>query len=697
LQKRWLKPGRLLVIAGLMSLVLVPSTQAGGPGVAAQAQSFPRYDFTDRLIVKLRDPRTARVQILSADHLGSLNAAAGVTLEHFRPMSGGAHVLKLPRRMTLAEAQAIAAKLSADPGVEYAEPDRRMFQMLVPNDLLYANQWHYKSPLTEVGGANLEGAWDVTIGDASVVVAVIDTGIVLHGDIDPARLVQGYDFISDVNKANDGNGRDADPSDPGDWVAASECSPGSPAQNSSWHGTHVAGTIGAATNNSIGVAGINWTSKILPIRALGKCGGSESDVIDGARWAAGLSVPLVPNNANPAKVLNLSLGGPGACSVAEQTAVNDIITAGAVVVVAAGNNNQDASGFSPANCNGVISVAAVNRSGGKASYSNFGPTVKIAAPGGENTPSADGVLSTSNSGPTTPVPSPGGDAYIYHAGTSMATPHVAGIASLMLSVNPTLTPSLVLSRIQATARAFPTSTGSVGGDCTTATCGAGIIDATAAVTARILASSANSVVFAGTPVGQPSAPQILTFTNNNNPAASIMTTAAVSITGTNAADFAISNAIPNTCNNTTIAPGGSCSLGVIFTPSALGARSASLAIPNDAANNPASVTLSGTAFVPPSPSAGGGGGCFIATAAYGTPMAREVRYLRAFRDQYLLPTAVGREVVRLYYNFSPPLAGYLRRHDRLRALARSGFTPLVALSKTIVSPQTLETETADRP
>jgi serine protease len=257
MKKIWLKKGRLLVVAGLMSLVLAPPhpTQARGPRDAAPAPSFPLHDFTDQLIVKLRDPQTARAQILSAGHLSTLNAAAGVALEHFRPMSGDAHVLKLPQLMTVAEAQAIAARLSADPSVEYAEPDRRMFPMLVPNDPQYVNQWHYKESTTEVGGANLPGAWDITTGVASVVVAVIDTGIRPHADL-VGRTVPGYDFISNLAVANDGDLRDAGPSDPGDWVIANECGPGSPARNSSWHGTHVAGTIGAATNNGVGVAGV---------------------------------------------------------------------------------------------------------------------------------------------------------------------------------------------------------------------------------------------------------------------------------------------------------------------------------------------------------------------------------------------------------------------------------------------------------
>ncbi|HVO67200.1 MAG TPA: S8 family serine peptidase [Syntrophales bacterium] len=548
-------------------------TLAGGGKDNVRLQTSLQYDYTDQLIVKYRGTSSALAEVLSAAKVNALSASAGVRLTHFRAMSGNVHVFKFPHRMTLAEATAAAQRLNTDPSVEYAEPDRRMFPMLVPNDPLYVNQWHYKSPNApdnELGGANLPGAWDITTGSSSVVVAVIDTGILPnHADIS-GRLVQGYDFIHDSLIANDGDGRDGDPSDPGDWITAAESAAGyfagCPVTNSSWHGTHVAGTIGAATNNGIGVAGINWVSKILPVRVLGKCGGYMSDIVDGMSWAAGLSVPGAPANANPAKVLNLSLGGSGACSTTMQNAIDSIIAANAIVVAAAGNSNIDASNFSPANCNGVISVAAVNRAGGRAYYSNYGTVVKIAAPGGAQSFAGDpnGVLSTLNSGTTAPVASPGGDIYQYYQGTSMAAPHVTGIVSLMLAQNRGLTPNQVLSGIQSAARAFPVGTGS---DCNTSICGAGIINAAAAVAAVIPAVADPGADVGITMTASPDPATIgnnLTYTitiSNIGPSNDVATGLAVTDTLPGSVTYVSATPSQGTCTGTSTV---TCDLGSII-------------------------------------------------------------------------------------------------------------------------------------
>ncbi|MBI3343491.1 MAG: S8 family peptidase [Gammaproteobacteria bacterium] len=483
----WLAAGLTLFL-----LLFTPSPQL----LAAEISLQPKLaKTTERLIVKLRDPAAAgQVHGLSSDRLHGLSVKAGVTLSYQRAMAGNLQLLKLPRRMNLAEAQTVTRRLQADPGVVYAEPDQIKFPRLVPNDTGYSNQWHYKAPTDETGGTNLPGAWDITTGSPGLTVAVIDSGILPHADL-AGRTTSGYDFVSEdapgvFLSANDGNGRDPDPTDPGDWISSEESLgtaaggffSGCSVSDSDWHGTHVAGTIAAATNNGAGVAGVNWGSKVLPVRVLGKCGGYDSDILDAMRWAAGLSVPGVPSNPNPARVLNMSLGGGSSgCSAAYQDAINQVNAAGAVVVAAAGNGNT-VSNSSPDSCNGVINVAATNRFGGKASYSNFGDKVALSAPGGEAFSNFDpnGILSTYNTGTTTPA----ADTYAYLQGTSFAAPHVAGIASLMLSANPNLNPAQVRSILQSTARIFPP-----GSTCNTNLCGAGIVNAAAAVAqARDLAS-----------------------------------------------------------------------------------------------------------------------------------------------------------------------------------------------------------------
>ncbi|MBE7530691.1 MAG: S8 family peptidase [Ardenticatenaceae bacterium] len=424
------------------------------------------------------------VGMSEGQELPVLSQAAGVTVTYVRPMSGDAHVLKLPTAVSPKEAAVMAAEMAKLDGVAYAEPDliktidgraQRLLYTpeLTPNDTQFNEQWHYMYTPGTSEGLNLVNAWNLYTGSNSTIVAVLDTGILNHTDL-AGKTVAGYDFIDDPFVGNDGDGRDSNPADPGDWILANECGGSHPADDSSWHGTHVAGTIAAATNNNLGVAGVNWNARILPVRVLGKCGGYTSDIVDGIRWSAGLAVTGVPANANPAKVLNLSLGGPGSCSTTEQNAVNAAVAAGSVVVVAAGNSNANASGFTPANCNNVITVAATNRTGSRAFYSNFGSTVEVSAPGGETTVAANGVLSTLDTGATTPNNS---NTYAFYQGTSMAAPHVAGLASLIVGLRPAYTPAQVLSLLQSTARPFPG-----GSTCNTSNCGAGIVDAYQALT-----------------------------------------------------------------------------------------------------------------------------------------------------------------------------------------------------------------------
>ncbi|MDR7271792.1 serine protease [Pelomonas saccharophila] len=448
-------------------------------GVASLAQ---RAASTDRLIVSYRDASQADVKDASVlravsvtanaldARLNAVNSALalrGAKARLLRQMGTGAHIYKLDKALSHGEMQSLANQLkAADANIAYAEPDRKMYPMMTPNDSSYSSQWDLYE---NTGGIRAPAAWDLATG-SGVVVAVIDTGYRPHADLS-GQIVAGYDMINDTAVSNDGSARDSDPSDPGDWVAAGECGTGEPASNSSWHGTHVAGTIAAKTNNASGVAGIAFNAKVQPVRVLGKCGGYTSDIADGMVWASGGSVSGLPANATPAKVINMSLGGGGACDTTSQNAINSARSRGTTVVVAAGNENQNASNSNPANCSGVIAVAATDRNGARAYYSNYGSIVTLAAPGGDvRSSSSNGILSTLNAG----TKAPGADSYAYYQGTSMATPHVAGVVALMYSAKPTATPDQIKAALVSSARAFP-------GSCSQ--CGAGILDAAAAVTA----------------------------------------------------------------------------------------------------------------------------------------------------------------------------------------------------------------------
>jgi len=456
----------ITILGQLLSPAAAIAMVGGGAGNA-----HLKNMYTDRLIVKFRITglQPAETALLNHVQVQEMNALAGISMRYIRPMSDHAHVLKLPYKMTVSEVKHYADALKRGMSISYAVPDVRVYPMLVPNDPLYAKQWHYKSSVKN--GMNLPGAWDITTGSRATVIAVIDTGILPHADLNPARIVPGYDFIADLVTANDGDGRDPDPTDPGDWAAG--------IHNSTWHGTHVAGTIGAWTNNGTGVAGVDWQGKILPLRVLGVGGGWSSDVVDAIVWAAGRSVPGVPANANPAQVINMSLGGSGTCSPVWQNAINTAVSAGVTVVVSAGNAASDAALVTPASCTNVITVAAHNNMSVMSYYSNFGATVEIMAPGGEQFFSNDpgGVLSTLDGGKTV---ARNDNIYTFYQGTSMAAPHISGLVALMRAVNPSLTPLQISTAIQTSARQFVR-----GGVCISnpGRCGGGIADARAAVLA----------------------------------------------------------------------------------------------------------------------------------------------------------------------------------------------------------------------
>ncbi len=352
----------------------------------------------------------------------ALGRGKALKLRHERTLGVGAELIGVDRKLDRVDAETLMRQIAADSDVIAIEPNIRLYPTLTPNDTFFNLQYGLQSG---VGGSNADQAWNLGFLGAGKIVAVIDTGYRPHVDLN-ANIINGYDFISNIGTANDGNGRDSSALDPGDWTTAGQCFPGSPASNSSWHGTHVAGTVAAVTNNAAGVAGMAFNARVLAVRALGTCGGTLADIADAVTWASGGAVAGIPAvGANQASVINMSLGGGGSCAGSVmQTAITGAISRGTTVVVAAGNSNGNVSGFTPASCtgNGLIVVGATDSNGARASFSNYGAGVDVSAPGVQ-------IASTLNAGTTTP----GADNYVYYSGTSMASPHVAGLVALMQS------------------------------------------------------------------------------------------------------------------------------------------------------------------------------------------------------------------------------------------------------------------------
>ena len=399
-----------------------------------------------------------------------------VKTNYVRTTSQKATVVTTSSKLTAEQAEKYMAALSSNASVASVEPDlmrrssaRRQATStlakaasasktqaaVTPNDTLYPQQWN----LHDAKGISTPEAWATTQG-SGVTVAVIDSGIVKHPDLD-ANVLPGYDFITEPSIARDGNGRDADPTDQGNWEEAGVCAADSEASESNWHGTHVAGSIAAIMNNKRGIAGVAPNAKILPLRALGMCGGYDSDIADAMVWAAGGTVEGVPANTHPAQIINLSLGGEGTCPATYSKAIAEVNKRGAILVVAAGNDDQDTSKIAPANCGGSIVVGSTNQKGQRSDFSNYGKIVDVSAPG-------DGIMSTVDLGTTVST----GAGYTEYDGTSMAAPQVAGIIALMKSVDPSLTADRAKQVLKQSAKPLT---------CNVNACGAGIANAASAL------------------------------------------------------------------------------------------------------------------------------------------------------------------------------------------------------------------------
>jgi len=500
----------------------------------------------------------------SAADVGRLARRAGIALANSRQLTPSMHVLFLPHVIYGADVDATLAKLRADPAVAFADVDARRYALAgtspdLPNDPLYqptpsntppaSGQWYLNAPggtfvledntTQDFAATDAVDAWNITTGSTGIVIADVDTGVRFdHPDLLRAgstslgsafggRLLPGYDFVGeDYNPknseplgtfdiANDGDGWDPDPSDPGDWISSSDVAnsnglfSGDTVEGSSWHGTRVVGVYGALTNNGVGVAGMSWGPWILPVRALGKGGGYDSDIQAAIQWAAGMPATGVPDNPYPADIINLSIGGSETtCPSAYQSILSSVTHLGVLVVVAAGNGGtpgQDAPVEAPGNCatvvSGVVAVAGLRNVGTKVGYSSFGPQVTISAPAGNCIQTTGDCLrsidTTTNLGTTVPAADSYTNEQNVNLGTSFATPIVSGIAALMRSVNANLTPAQLVARLQSSATAFPANTGGVpvcpandpsSGECSClgsspSQCGAGMANALSAVKA----------------------------------------------------------------------------------------------------------------------------------------------------------------------------------------------------------------------
>lgn len=479
-----------LLCVAVAAAIGMSAAHAAGPEIGQSRIQQPAATHVgDGVIVKYRSDAPeatssaakARVLESAAARAGAARLArrgAGISASLERRMGTGADLMRLSQKLDQASLERLVRELEADPAVEYAVVNDRDYALrplerrqaqaaMTPDDPFFSQyQWNFRTD--NPGGINAEAAWDTSTGEG-VVVAVLDTGVLPdHPDMNSGQLLEGYDFMTDPWMSRRPTAdRVPGALDYGDWnPVANECYSGSPVQESSWHGTHVAGTVAETTNNALGAAGLAHGAKVLPVRVLGRCGGLLSDIADAIVWASGGDVPGVPANENPAEVINLSLGGASACNAVYQEAIDIAVANGSTVVVAAGNSNANAANSRPASCNNVIAVGATRITGGKASYSNWGDVIDLSAPGGGGSADPgnggwDGfILQAASNAPTTA--DTGNYTYMGYIGTSMAAPHVAAVTALVQSAlvaaeRDPLTPAEMETLLKDTARAFPVS------------------------------------------------------------------------------------------------------------------------------------------------------------------------------------------------------------------------------------------------